>query len=133
MNKRDYDTLDGIEAGLRDLDGDWSDWAKRHRKWLYRRKRAVRINNARQIGTHTPLQWAELVVEFGGRCVSCCAEMEGELDKDHIIPIMLGGSDAIENIQPLCRNCNASKSLDTTNWVAIRRKHGWPFKGKKTA
>lgn len=70
------------------------------------------------------------MVEFGGRCVKCCQEMNGFLDKDHVIPIYIGGSDSIDNIQPLCRSCNCSKSRDDTNWVAIRRKYGWPFKNE---
>jgi 5-methylcytosine-specific restriction endonuclease McrA len=81
--------------------------------------RQQRIRAAREIATHTDEQWWELVAEFDCRCACCGAA--GPLAKDHIIPIYQGGSDGIDNIQPLCRSCNSRKGPDNFNWVQHRR------------
>ena len=80
-------------------------------------KRRDRIKAARDKGTHTLLQWARLVQACGHSCVRC-RRVGVKLEKDHIIPIYQGGSDAIENLQPLCGRCNRSKGPEDINWVA---------------
>lgn len=59
-------------------------------------------------GSHTFGEWETLKAQYNWIC-PCCREPEKELVQDHIIPLAKGGSDNIENIQPLCRSCNAKK------------------------
>jgi len=60
-------------------------------------------------GLHTEGQWVQLCLLIGGKCPRCGKRRK--LTEDHIIPITWDGStDWIDNIQPLCRACNASKS-----------------------
>lgn len=88
------------------------------------KRRRLRMERARALGTHTKEQWEALKAEFDYRCVQC--ERVGyHLDKDHIVPIYLGGSDGLDNLQPLCAWCNAAKGPDSTNWIAYRREHGF--------
>lgn len=94
------------------------------RKKLSDRIRSQRLAHARAIGTHTAEEWGALLNEFGQRCVRCGID-GAPLDKDHIVPIYQGGSDAISNIQPCCPWCNYSKGADSTNWVEIRRSEGF--------
>lgn len=80
--------------------------------------RSARLSNARRIATHTVDEWLALKETIG-----CCARcgVGGDQVKDHIKPIYQGGSDGIENIQPLCRTCNSSKGPETID----HRPHGW--------
>lgn len=87
--------------------------------------RSERLVAARKIAKHTPEEWHAMQHIFGG-CVKCgisSADLHGEeCTKDHIIPVFKGGSDGIENIQPLCRQCNSSKSADGTDYRDSRIK-----------
>ena len=79
---------------------------------------------ARKLGRHTKAEWLALCAEFDQRCVRCGLK-DYHIDKDHIVPLYLGGSDGLDNIQPLCARCNASKTGESTNWAAYRRQHGF--------
>jgi uncharacterized protein YdaU (DUF1376 family) len=75
--------------------------------------RSERMAAAKKKGTHTREEWVALVEVCGHQCVQCGAT--GHLDRDHIVPVYQGGSDSIDNIQPLCARCNASKGPDSTD------------------
>lgn len=63
-----------------------------------------------EYGRHRPIRISKSVREkiIGtGKCVACGTSKD--LSVDHIIPVALGGSDHIRNLQCLCRRCNSSK------------------------
>ena len=39
-----------------------------------------------------------------------CGTSAGPMEYDHVIPYSMGGDNSVENIQLLCRRCNAAKS-----------------------
>lgn len=73
----------------------------------------LHVNNRRCInngGSHTLVEWEELKEIFNHICPSCLrSEPLIKLTRDHITPITQGGSNNIENIQPLCKSCNSVK------------------------
>lgn len=58
-------------------------------------------------GSHTKKEWLALLALQNGICADC--KQQKPLTKDHIIPLSKGGSDAVENLQGLCRECNSRK------------------------
>jgi len=65
-------------------------------------------------GGFTEIQWRHLKAACGNRCL-CCGK-RSSLTKDHIVPISRGGTDGIDNIQPLCRSCNSRKFDKTIDY-----------------
>jgi hypothetical protein len=51
----------------------------------------------------------EVYVRDNGRCVQCGAR--NYLEYDHILPHSLGGANTTNNVQLLCRKCNAQKGV----------------------
>lgn len=81
-----------------------------------KKTRATRLSVAKKKGNHTKEEWEEMKSFFGG-CVKCQGQSGlKNFDRDHIIPIYMGGSHRIDNIQPLCAKCNAAKGKDTTDY-----------------
>src|ERR1035437_8071532 len=75
---------------------------------LNRQKRRARERLAE--GSFTKGEWETLKVQYGFTCNKCKRkEPDIKLTIDHIIPLSKGGSNYIENIQPLCGHCNYSK------------------------
>ncbi len=57
------------------------------------------------------IEWKSVLVKYGFACPVCGRkEPEIRFDQDHKIPRVRGGSNSIENWQPLCHECNNFKS-----------------------
>ncbi len=69
----------------------------------HHRRRSLKMNAP---GNYTATEWQALCSWFGDKCLKCG---NAEITIDHVIPLIKGGSNAIDNLQPLCMSCNSSK------------------------
>ena len=76
------------------------------------KRRALKVAAS---GAYTTAEWFALSEHFGNRCLSCGTQSR-PLTADHVIPLSKGGSNTIENIQPLCGPCNARKGTKDTDY-----------------
>lgn len=88
----------------------WKGGISKHEKYAALMSLRRKVRKRGNGGSHTQKQWEEVKWVHHYRCIRCKkSEPFIKLTKDHIIPIVKGGSDNIENIQPLCVSCNSSK------------------------
>lgn len=82
-------------------------WRESHRdhKRAQNHRRKHHLRNVE--GSYTGAEWQALCERYGNICLCCGAS--GALTVDHVIPVALGGTNYISNIQPLCLSCNCSK------------------------
>jgi len=79
------------------------------------------LNNS-IVGSHTDTEWSALIRQWKWRCFYCArpvcknsVDPDGEVTKDHQLPISRGGSDFIWNIVPACFRCNTLKGTMTVD------------------
>ena len=77
-----------------------------------RRRRAARHTSR---GHFTVEEFKELCESYGNKCLAC-GDTEAVLEADHVVPLTKGGSDSIDNIQPLCGSCNRKKFVNIIDY-----------------
>jgi 5-methylcytosine-specific restriction endonuclease McrA len=93
------------------------DYYRQHRGRFYEYVNRRRARKAQAEGSHTEAEWEALKLGYEQTCL-CCGKQEPEitLTRDHVIPLDAGGSDNINNIQPLCKSCNSKKSTKSIDY-----------------
>ncbi len=101
-----------------------SEWKKNNRekinKWLSKPINRIKDNLRKYkrrsaVGKVSYGEWVELCSKYENKCL-CCGSKKKKLTIDHVIPLVLGGVNSIENIQPLCGSCNSKKGIKTTDY-----------------
>lgn len=84
-------------------------------KNIFKSKRRARLQHAE--GEYSTMQWLDLIAKYD-KCPGCdrywkdipnIKDNVSVITADHSIPLSKGGSNFIENIQPLCYSCNSRK------------------------
>jgi 5-methylcytosine-specific restriction endonuclease McrA len=100
--------------------GGWIDGrnTKEHIVWVKNKRNRVIKRLKIESLAHTWGEWELLKKQYNFTC-PCCKKSEPEikLTEDHIIPLSKGGSDLIENIQPMCLKCNLKKHTKIIKYV----------------
>lgn len=89
-------------------------WQNSNRDKVQRYHRANRAARLKSEGSFTAAEFKELCERHGNICL-CCKQAK-KLTPDHVVPVSKGGSSFIENIQPLCMDCNRRKSARSTDY-----------------
>ncbi len=109
---------------LRDDDEYMAKKREHHREYikLHPEKSAQHFNNRRArleqaSGSFTSREWKKLCKHYNYTCL-CCGKCEPKikLTVDHVVPLSMGGTNFIENIQPLCQSCNSRKGTTVVDY-----------------
>lgn len=65
-------------------------------------------------GTISKQEWLDVLEKYGNKCL-CCGSREF-IQMDHVVPLIVGGSNTIDNVQPLCRSCNSKKGIKVIDY-----------------
>jgi len=121
---RDKSTIDGYRRVCKECQKAWAKspegkarQAKYHRKW--RQGDKGKASNARRHARRrqrlkdtandlTDEQWQVILEIFDNRC-AYCGFVNGELHRDHVVPLTQGGDLTVGNVVPACTSCNQSK------------------------
>ena len=107
------------EANKEKIAAHMKAWSKANRPLLRIHERRRRDRKRGAVGHHTLAEVKALEVSQAMRCANplCRADLSAGYHQDHILPLVLGGTDDIANIQLLCSPCNLSKGdLHPDEW-----------------
>ena len=106
-----------IKKYMKEYGKKWTEKNREYKNYLTNKRRCLKLKSE---GSHTFGDWELLKKQYNFTC-PCCHKKEPEivLSQDHIIPVSRGGSDNIENIQPLCGSCNSKKHTKDTKYEKL--------------
>lgn len=94
--------------------------AEANRKWRRENPERAALTSRlkkqrrRAAGVLTIADWQGVLALYGSDCLSCGSDDPPTID--HVVPIIQGGSNTVDNVQPLCRTCNTRKGRKTIDY-----------------
>jgi 5-methylcytosine-specific restriction endonuclease McrA len=98
-------------------------WAKDNPDRVKAIQHKRRAKKKKAGGSFTVYEWQALCKRQNYRCLACGKRKK--LTADHVVPIALGGSTNIDNIQGLCLSCNASKGIKVIDYRTKKNTKRW--------
>jgi hypothetical protein len=99
-------------------------WRDRHRQKAQAMAKSRRAREVNAPGSHTTKDWDQIKQRYRYCCARRDETCRGPLTKDHIVPLVMSGSNNPDNLQPLCKSHNVRKSrrvqLDFRHAPSIR-------------
>ena len=91
---------------------------------------------SRQGARGNSTQWKELreaCFRVWGRTCNYCGEVATQVD--HIIELAIGGTNTLDNLQPLCKSCHTAKTVKFNSRIkeATKGNKGVFYEGSKPA
>lgn len=99
----------------------------RYKEWCLNNREKVRISASKRkakrrcllVGSFSIKEIRNLKSMQKSKCINCFSSIEEKYHIDHIMPIKLGGTNNIKNIQLLCPTCNIRKAAKHPNDWAL--------------
>ena len=96
-------------ANKEKVKADKAEWMREHPETRISIEAARRSRKSQAGGSFTAKEIKELHEKQRGCCAICKTKLTSRFHRDHIIPVALGGTSNIDNIQLLCQPCNSKK------------------------
>lgn len=77
-----------------------------------RTRRAKKKGNG---GTITATEWQSVLEKYSNKCLYPGCNRT-DIQMDHVVPLALGGTHTIDNVQPLCKHHNNSKGIKVIDY-----------------
>ena len=100
------------------------EWQRLHPEQVRAKVERRRSLQSTATGSFAHSEFQALRARYDGRCLGC-GVVSGSLTVDHVVPLSRGGTNGIENIQPLCGPCNSRKRSRTIDFRAEDLMFSW--------
>lgn len=97
-------------------------WNKQWRKNNPEKWKQSNRNNKHRRRAMDPInmtEWLRKVEFYENKCLSCDTYCKN-ITIDHIVPVSKGGTNKIDNLQPLCMTCNKRKYTKIINYEHVK-------------